>query len=358
MTAPLLPLRLAIVAGAIAGLAACSKEAPPASPPRPVVTHVVSLGKLQAEANYSGEIRPRHELAVAFRVGGKLASRRVEVGQEVKPGQILARLDPADVELNASAARASRAAAESDFAFAQAEFDRYRDLRARNFVSQAALEAREAAWRAARGRLEATSAQAGLAQNQNAYATLTADAAGVVSAVLAEAGQVLAAGQPVLRLARSGEMEVAIAVPENRVEDLRRATAIDITLWAQDGKHYRGRLREIAPMADPVTRTYGVRVSLLEPDSQVRLGMTANVHFAAADAGHGARVPATAIFQHESRPAVWVVGPDQTLALRPVDVAAFREDGAVVSAGLKDGERIVAAGVHKVVAGEKVRVAP
>jgi multidrug efflux system membrane fusion protein len=342
----------------MATLGACSDKEQAPEAPRLVATQVVGPGDSRTEANYSGEIRPRYETPLSFRAGGKIVQRLVEVGQAVQPGQPLARLDPADLELSASAARAQRAAAESDLAFAQAEYERYRDLRVRNFVSQAALEGKEAAWRAARGRMEAATAQAGLARNQSAYATLTADAAGVVSAVQAEPGQVVAAGQPVLRLARPGEMEAAIAVPENRVAELKAAEEIRIALWADSGRTYAGRIREIAPMADPVTRTYAVRVSLLEPDAEVRLGMTANVLLGRRGGQGVVAVPATALFQQDGKPAVWVVGTDNTLSLRSIEVLQFREDGVLVKGGLKAGERIVAAGVHKVVAGERVRFAP
>ncbi|MBS1191076.1 MAG: efflux transporter, family, subunit [Rhodocyclaceae bacterium] len=358
MAIPAPLLRAAALACAIATLGACGSKEPPPEAPRLVATHVVGAGNARTEANYSGEVKPRYETPLAFRAGGKMASRLVEVGQAVRPGQPLARLDPADLELNAGAARAQLAAAESDLIFAKAEYERYRDLRGRHFVSQAALEGKEAAWRTAKGRMEAATAQAGLARNQSAYATLAADAAGVISAVLAEPGQVVAAGQPVLRLARPGEMEVAIAVPENRVAELKAATEIRIALWAENGRTYAGRIREIAPMADPATRTYAVRVSLLAPDADVRLGMTANVFLGRQGTTAGVLVPATAVFQQDGKPAVWVVGAGNALVLRPVDIAQFREDGALVAGGLKAGERIVAAGVHKVFAGEKIRFEP
>lgn len=341
----------------VCGLVACSQEVPP-EPPRLVLTHVVGQGGSRSAINYSGEVRPRYETAVSFRVGGKLRERLVEVGQSVKAGQVLARLDPADVELNASSARASQAVAASELAYAKADLERYRDLRAKNFVSQAALDAKETAYRAAAGKLEAATAQAGLARNQTGYATLTADTAGVVSAVQAEAGQVVSAGQPVARIARPGEIEVAIAVPENQVGELRTADDIRIALWAESKRTYAGRIREIAPIADAVTRTYAVRVSLLDPDDSVRLGMTANVLLGRKEAASAVLIPAAALFQQGDKPAVWVVGADQALSLRPVQVMAYREDGVLIGGGVKAGERIVAAGVHKVVAGEKVRFAP
>ena len=198
--------------------------------------------------------------------------------------------------------------------------------------------------------------QAGLASNQRGYAELRADAAGVVAATLAEAGQVLAAGQPVLRLAKSGEKEVLVAVPENRVAELSRAGEMAVTLWAAPEKRYRGRVREISPQADPVTRTYATRISILDADAEVRLGQTARVLLRhTGDAS--ILIPAGSVFQQGTRPAVWLIGGDGKVHLRQIEVAAWREDGVAVKGGLAGGERIVAAGAHKLSEGETVRVA-
>jgi RND family efflux transporter MFP subunit len=213
------PRRPLLLLPLLLGLAACGKETPPPTPkPRAVLVHEVRSGTGQ-QAEYSGEVRARHEVALAFRVGGKLISRLVEVGQQVAPGQVLARLDAGDFALNSRGAEASLAAAAAERGFAEAEARRYRDLRAQNFVSAALLDAKETALKAAEEKYKALATQAGLARNQAGYAELRGDAAGVVAAVLAEAGQVVAAGQPVLRVAKSGEREVVIAVPENRVDE-------------------------------------------------------------------------------------------------------------------------------------------
>ncbi len=338
-------------------LAACGeKPAPPAPQPRAVLTHVVRVGAGELAGEYSGEVRPRHETNAAFRVGGKLVERRVEVGERVVAGQVLARLDPADLAQTLKGAEAQLAAAAAERDFARAEESRYRQLQAQGFVSPAALEAKEATRRAAEERHAAQASQASLARNQTGYAVLKADRAGVVAAVLAEAGQVVAAGQPVLRITLSGEKEVAIAVPENRVAELAPGRKVGVTLWAAPDRRYSGRVREVAPQADPVTRTYLVRVAIADADATVRLGMTAHVRFDRPGGAPSTLIPSGAVFQSGDRPAVWVLDGEGNVQLRPVEVLAWREDGVRVGSGLADGETIVAAGAHKLTAGERVRV--
>lgn len=339
-------------------LMGCGKPpAPPVAQAKMVLVHTVRAGSAVAQAEYSGEVRARHEISLAFRVGGKLLTRAVDVGDQVVAGQVLARLDPADLKLSSSGAEANLAAVAAERAYAQAEVRRYRDLRAQQFVSQASLDAKEAALKSAEEKYRALAAQAGLASNQRGYAELRAEAAGVVSAVLAEAGQVVAAGQAVLKVAKSGEKEVVVAVPENRVAELAKAGEVAVTLWAAPEKHYRGRVREVAPQADPVTRTYAAKVSILNADADVRLGQTARVLLKNNSGGALTLIPLGSVFQKGTQPAVWLLGPDGHVHLRPIQVAAWREDGVAVSGGLAEGERIVAAGAHKLVEGEAVRVA-
>ncbi|BBI98824.1 multidrug transporter [Ferrigenium kumadai] len=328
----------------VVALAACGKEeAPPAKIERPALTHVVGTQAAHAGNIYSGEIRARHEVQLGFRIGGKIVERLVDAGETVKAGQPLARLDAADTALQASAA-------ESQYQLAEADAKRYRELRARGFVSQAALDAKETA-------LKAAAAQAGLARNQAAYTTLRADRSGVVAATLAEAGQVVSAGQPVLRVAQEGEREVAISIPESQLAGLKLGAPAEITLWASDGEtRFTGRLRELAPAADSVSRTYPARVALDKVAAGLALGMTASVSFGGADKNGRFIVPLTAIFQQGDKSAVWIVEADRSLSLRPVQVAAYRDDGAVIAGGLAAGERIVGAGVHKLSVGEKIRI--
>ncbi|HEX8987912.1 MAG TPA: efflux RND transporter periplasmic adaptor subunit [Rhodocyclaceae bacterium] len=324
---------------AAAALAACGKAPAPVQEPPFAKTLVVAPSSLATAAAYSGEVRARHETTLAFRVGGKIVERLVDVGAVVKAGQPLARLDPVDLDLQARQSEAQRALAEADAR-------RYRELRAKNFISQSALDARETSLRTAE-------AQAALARNQSGYAVLRADKAGVIAQVLAEPGQVMAAGQAVFRLAEAGEVEVAVAIPELRLDGLVPGTMAEVGFWASRPL-LRGRLRELSPIADPATRTYAARVTLVDAAPGVALGMTATVRFAARG-DDLLVVPRTAIFQQGDQPAVWVIGADNAATLRPVTLGAYLDEGAVVHAGLSAGERIVAAGVHKISAGEKLR---
>ncbi len=339
-------------------LAGCGAKTPPPAPQlKTVLAHEVRVDPGAQQAEYSGEVRARHEISQAFRVGGKLLARLVDVGDRVTAGQVLARLDAADLTLSSSGAEANLAAVDAERNFARAEVQRYRDLHARQFVSQALLDAKEAALQSAEERHRALSAQVGIAHNQRGYAELRADADGVVAQVLAEAGQVLAAGQPVAKVAQSGEREVLVAVPENRVAELSRAGEVAVVLWAAPERRYRGRVREVAPQADPVTRTYAARIAILDADAGVRLGMTARVAVNRGTREAVFLIPTGAVFQQGKQPAVWLIGEDGHVRLRPITVAAWREDGVAVSGGLVGGERIVAAGAHKLVKGEAVRVA-
>lgn len=335
-------------------LAACSEAPPPPAAPKLVRTLKVGAGDPAtdgAQRSYSGEVRARIETTLGFRVAGKIVERRAELGQAVKAGQVLARLDPTDAALQVTQAEAQRALAAADVA-------RYRDLKAKNYISASALDARETAFKAAE-------AQAQLSKNQASYTTLVADRSGVIGQVLAEPGQVVSVGQAVFRLAPDGEREIAIALPENEVTSFKLGQAAEVTFWAAAGatsgiaaKALVGRLREISPVADPVTRTYAARVSLKDADPLLPLGMSATVRFpSGAPGAANLIVPLTAIFQQGKQPAVWKVGADGTVTLQAVTVSAYTDAGAVVSGGLAGGEQIVAAGVNLLTAGEKVRVA-
>lgn len=329
----------------VAALAACSKEAPPeAKVEHPALTYVVGARSGDAGNVYSGEIRARNEAALGFRIDGKIVERLVDAGALVKAGQALARLDAADASLQAGAA-------DAQYQQAEADIQRYRELRAKGFVSQSALEAREA-------QFKSIAAQAGLARHQADYTVLRADRAGVIAATLADAGQVVSAGQPVLRLAGDGGREVAIAIAESQLAGLKVGAPAEVSLWAGEGAtaSYAGHLRELSPAADPLSRTYAARVSLDKADARVALGMTARVSFTYKNKQAEFIVPLAALFQQGDQAAVWIVAADRSISLRPVKVAAYRDDGAVIAEGLAAGERIIAAGVHKLNSGEKIRI--
>ncbi|MFA6120597.1 MAG: efflux RND transporter periplasmic adaptor subunit [Sideroxydans sp.] len=332
-------------------LVACSKEsAPPAKVERPASTIVVGeVGEDQSNV-YSGEVRARYETVLGFRIGGKLIARNVDVGAKVKKGELLARLDASDTGLQESAA-------DAQYRLAEDEVKRYRELRDKGFVSQSALDAKETA-------LKAAAAQAGLARNQATYTSLLSDRTGVVSATLAEVGQVVSAGQPVLRVAQDGEREVSIAIPESRFAAIKvgMPAQIEFGVAGNGGQTVAAHVREVSPSADPASRTYPARVSFDASNAKIALGMTARVRInEVAKSGvqkvGGFKVPLTAIFQQNDKTAVWIVAQDRSVSLRAVEVSAYRDDGALISSGVAAGERIISAGVHKITAGDKVIVA-
>jgi RND family efflux transporter MFP subunit len=355
--AQLAPRALVVVA-ALMIVAGCTPRTELASAVRPVKVMQVTARDAREIAAFAGEIRARHETDVAFRVGGKILERRVDLGETVKRGQILARLDPQDAELNAAAARATLAAALSDLEFARAELARYRDLLAKNFVSQVVYDQKLTAFRAAEARRDAAQAQAGVSGNQAAYTALVADVDGVVTAVSGEPGQVVTAGQAVMRIARLGEKDAIISVAENQLPLLRANPAVRIVLWANPDKVYQGRVRDVAAAADAATRTYAVKVAVQDADEALRLGMSASVGFEAPGA-QAILLPTAALTQtgdkSGAKAAVWVVGPDGRVATVEVRVLRYTERGVVIGAGLKGGETVVIAGAHRLVAGQQVR---
>lgn len=339
-------------------LAACGAREPATAPARPVLTQVVAPGAAMTRDVYSGEIRARHETDLGFRVGGKLVARTVDAGSRVRKGQVLARLDPEDARLTAQSAVSQRASAESELALAQAELDRNAELLSKKFISQSAFDVKQNALAAARARAEQARSQATLASNQAGYTTLVADADGVVVSAAAEPGQVLAAGQPVLKLARDGEKEVVLNAPESQLGRFKVGQAVGISLWAAPSQTFAGRIREVAGGADPVTRTYAVRVSAIDAPREAQLGMTANVLFAAGSDANLVLLPLAALTRERDAPAVWIVDPaTRKVKLRPVTVGQYREDGVTITAGLAAGDVVVTAGVHKLRADQEVRLA-
>ncbi|MFP5417760.1 MAG: efflux RND transporter periplasmic adaptor subunit [Gammaproteobacteria bacterium] len=350
----------ALALSSLALLSGCGREAPPAPPPdiRPVRAEQVGVRAEQSTTRYAGEVRARHETDLAFRVAGRVRTRLVEVGAAVRAGEVLATLDPQDYALAARAAQSQLAAAEAEARLARQDLQRFSELRAQNFISEAELDRRRATTASAQATVDQLRAEAQRQGNQQRYTRLTAPHGGVITAIVFEAGQVVAAGQPIAQLARTGEPEVRIDVPENALDTLRHARALTIRLWSAPDARYGGRLRELSPMADANSRTYSARVSFLQPDAAVRLGMTATVDVENA-ASPGLTVPQTALFRINGQPQVWVVDPaTQKVVARPVEVGVLTGERAAVPAGLKQGEWVVTAGVHKLAPGQQVRLAP
>jgi len=350
-------LRVTAVLALAALVAACAKAPEPKQEPvRPV--RVVKIGAAEATRVFElpGEVRARYEARLGFRVGGKIVERFVEVGSRVKPGQPLARLDVADLALAAASAKAQVASLQAERDLAAADLGRYRELRERNFISQAEYDRRASALATAEARLEALRAQHRQAANQAGYALLTADAAGVVVGLEAEAGQVVAAGQTVVRLARAGELEVAIAVPESEREFIERATGFEVTLNARPGRSWRGRLRELSPAADPAARTYAARIAVLDPGDDVELGMSARVAASANGGPARIEVPVAALSTRGEQPEVFVVDGQGAVQPRRVRTAGIAGERVVIESGLAPGDVVVAAGAQLLRAGQRVRL--
>lgn len=353
-------LRAAVLAPlAAAALVACSKPAPPVEDVRPVRVTTLAADTAGERLEFSGDVRPRYESQLGFRVGGKIVERKVDVGATVRRGDVLMRLDPQDLRLAESQARATLRAAETERDLARADYKRHVDLRAQNFVSQAVLDAKQSALKAAQANVDA--ARAGLRgqANQANYTNLAADADGVVTAIEAEVGQVVQPGSPVVRVARTVEKEVVIGIPEDKVGQLRAARDVTVRLWANEAVAIRGKIREVSPVADPATRTYTVKVAIPE-NAEVRLGMTATVELATGGNGAaGLRLPLTALVQHKGASSVWIV-ENGAVKLVPVQVVGqVRNDVLVTgqrSGQISAGQNVVTAGVNLLRDGQKVRI--
>ncbi|WP_313170975.1 efflux RND transporter periplasmic adaptor subunit [Massilia oculi] len=349
-------LRAAVLAPlAAAALVACSKPAPPLEDVRPVRVITLASDTAGERLEFSGDVRPRYESQLGFRVGGKIVERKVDVGATVKRGDVLMRLDPQDLRLAESQARATLRAAETERDLARADYKRHVDLRAQNFVSQAVLDTKQSALKAAQANVDA--ARAGLRgqANQSNYTNLAADADGVVTAIEAEVGQVVQPGSPVVRVARTVEKEVVIGIPEDKVGQLRAASDVTVRLWANEAVAIPGKIREVSPVADPATRTYTVKVAIPE-NAEVRLGMTATVELATGGNGAaGLRLPLSALVQHKGASSVWIV-ENGAVKLVPVQVVGQVRNDVLVTGQVAAGQNVVTAGVNLLRNGQKVRI--
>jgi RND family efflux transporter MFP subunit len=339
---------------AAVALAGCSKPVEKTEDIRPVRTLAIAPAAGQAVVELSGEVVPRYESRIGFRVGGKIVARKVEVGSVVKRGQVLMQLDPSDLQLSQAQAKAAVAAAESSLTLAKAELDRYRELRDKNFVSQAVLDTKEAAYKSAHSGHEQALAGLKVQTNQSNYTTLVADADGVVTGLDAEVGQVVASGTPVVRLARTGDIEVRVSIPEDQVAAMRQVSEVTVRTWANPNQPMEGRIREVAPAADPATRTFTAKIALPKAGEGVRLGMTATVAFAAA-IPPAIRLPLSALHNDKDQTTVWVVENEKVKRV-PVQVAGATGNELLVAAGLNPGQVVVTAGVNLLREGQKVSI--
>ena len=352
---PRLALSLALASSVM--LVACSKAEAPQEPVRAVKVLTVGVETFQSGHEFSGEVRSRVESRLGFRVAGKIVRRQAELGQRVKAGQVLAQLDPQDYQLAADAARAQLAAATTNRDLAAADFKRYAALKDQNFISGAELERRETTLKAAQAQLDQAKAQLSSQGNQAAYTTLVADVSGVITAVEAEPGQVVSAGTPVVRIAQDGPRDVVFSVPEDKVAAIKPGSDVSVRAWTDNGT-FAGKVREVAASADPVTRTYPVKVSL-DASATPPLGATVYVSPRALSmvGTPVIKLPTSALRKEGAGSAVWVLDKaTMTVKSQPVQIATADGNDAVIAAGLAPGMQVVSAGVHVLSPGQKVTI--
>jgi membrane fusion protein, multidrug efflux system len=326
---------------------------------RPVQSQVVGISDGSVGASYSGVVQARYESKLGFQTSGRITARLVEVGSTVKRGQPLARLDPEQQALQVTAAVADVEGARARVAQDRTDLERTEALQKRQFASQAEVDQARLALAQSESHLKSALAQQSIKINQRGYTELVADRDGLVSAISAESGQVVSAGQVIFTLAGAGEREVVVSIPESRVDELRTARSLRISIWALPGKSYEGVLRELAPDTDSVTRTYSARIRVKDPDAALRLGMTATVLAPDVEGQRAIRLPLTAVLHKDSQALVWVVEPATSkVEARPVQLGGAQGDSVIVTSGLQGSETVVTAGVHMLYAGQKVKLLP
>ncbi len=348
------PLALSLVA--TLALVACAKEPAAIEPVRAVRTLTVGQLSSATTRDYAAEVHARVESRLSFRVAGKITQRPVNLGDRVKDGQALAQVDPTDLRFGQDAARAGLAAAQVNYEQTATDYKRYQDLRAQGFISAADLDRRNSGLQAAKAQFDQARAQAGMQTNQAAYAALTADAPGVITAVWADVGAVVGAGTLVVSLAHDGPRDVVFAVPEDQLAVFRKLQGktggVSVTLWGGSAA-IPATIREVAAAADPASRTFQVKADL--PTGAAELGQTATVHVELAPADAKLRLPLQAVAGHDNQSYVWILDKS-TMKVREQPVVVLRPEGdnLVLDSGLKTGDTVVTAGAHVLTPGQQV----
>lgn len=333
-------------------LAGCQPPEQTPLPPRAVRTIVVGVADVSPDFQLAGEVKARVESRLGFQVGGRIATRNVDLGQRVKKGDVLASIDPRDLSLAQQAAKARVESARAELTLAQTERDRFAELRKQEVVPQSALDGKEATLSAARSRFAEANAQLELQDNQKNYAHLRADADGVVVGVAADVGEVIAVGQPVIRIAQDGQREVEVVFPEDKLQVAKVATAT-VTLWAKPDEPFPATLRELSASADPVTRTFVARYSIDDSATEMQLGQTAILKLK-TPARQAVALPTTALIEHEGKSNVWLFDAAKSSVHRqPIEILGV-DDNKVLVSGLQPGQVVVTAGVHVLMEGQIV----
>ena len=356
----ILPFRgLAIVLAPALALvvASCSRPTAAPEPVRAVKLMTVQVGQMHAQPEFAGEVRARTELRLGFRVAGKILHRPAEIGQRVKRGDLLAQLDPQDLRLATQAAQAQVTQAQTSRDLAVNELQRAQSLKEQNFISGVEGDRRQATLNAAQAQVAQVQAQLKAQSNQSGYSDLVAPMAGTITAVEAEPGQVVAVGAPIVRIAQDGPLDVWFSVPESSIAAIGVGSAAQVRVWST-GAVYQGSVREKGALADPVTRTFQIKLAL-EPDVRLPLGSTVTVIARDLSSKGQAviKLPTSALKQDASGSAVWVLEPaSMTLRSQPVQLVAADGNEVVVASGLEPGMQVVIAGVHVLTQGQKVSI--
>lgn len=350
--------RFRVVAAALlaASAAACDKAPPPVPAARPVQAVTIEGGAAGETVSLTGQLRAKDEVNLAFRLDGRMIERPVHVGDRLAAGQAVAKLEPQTQQNSLRSAQANVAAAEAAQTQARLTFGRQQELLAGGWTPRARFDEAQQALRSADAQLQSAEAQLRIAQDQLGYTVLAADAAGTVTAVGAEPGEVIRAGQMVVQLARQGGLDAVFDVSEQIIRTGPRDPAVQIVLTDDPTVKATGRIREVSPQADAATRTFRVKVAIADPPEAMRLGSTVTGSIQLASPP-GIEIPASALTEANGHPAVWLVDPhSQVVSLRPVEVLRYDPAGAVISNGLETGETVVTAGVQTLVPGQKVRL--
>ena len=338
-------------------LAGCSDEKVSEVPARPVKVMVVPKPVTERALSYSGVIAPRIESTLGFRVPGKITERFVNVGDTVKAGQKIAQLDEKDLKLAENSARASVAAAKTRFDVASDALNRAKFLKPNGFIAQSTVDQRQLEFDSAQSALNSARDQLDQAINATSYALLLTDKDGIVTSVRAEPGQVVGAGQAVITLAHSDDIEASVAIPEQEIIKLNERERASISLWSAPDIGSEGKIREIAGAANPASRTYAVRVTITNPVPEMRIGMTAAVTFRVPHETPAVIVPVTALAGEGGKTFAFVTNQNaQTVARRDIETGRVSDEGVRVKAGLKPGDILVTAGIQFLKDGMKVRL--
>ena len=344
---------IVLVAAALAG---CDKKPPPAVQVRPVRTVTVERGAEGETVSLTGQVRAKDQVSLAFRLEGRMVKRLVAVGDVLRAGQIVAQLDPQDQQNGLRTAQANLASAQAALTQARLTFGRQQQLLAGGWTPRAKFDEARQTLLSAVAQVEAAHAQVDTAQDQVSYTALSADAPGVVTATGAEPGEVVHAGQMIVSVARQGGRDAVFDVSEPIVRTGPRDSVVQIALTNDPSVHATGRVREVSPQADPATRTFQVKVGIIDPPPAMALGSTVTGSVTLS-APAGLALPTSALTRADGHPAVWVVdAKSQTVSLRTVDVARYDPAGVVVSQGLDTGEIVVTAGVQTLHPNQKVRL--